>query len=406
MASRAARLVGTAIAYIVAGIPALIGIGFVARYAYVTSDTPTDGAATAFLFGMVATGAFAGPAIAVAVKNRGRKTAALVWWALAMLAIIANWTHTLGAIAQRGAGIEARGAKITADTEADRKTLARLERELGALKFAATSAEAVAAAKSAAELAEHNRKAECGPNNETRGERCRARELEEQAKRDALAKAVSDKAATDRATQLAAEAAELRRSLAAAPVTPSTNALSSALGRMLAIPAMTAATIQQGFVSAIVELLIAAVLALPELLRSKGPVGAIERRQAEDLVADDLTPAAEVLAPVPQQNDTLRRPSRAIAKRDAVQEPLDDAIDPKPVIAFLAEHVLVARGSRADWGDIYSGFREWQAQLGHDAWPATQFGAVLRHICDQANIRVRRQGDRVFCLDRRFTWTG
>src|SRR5262245_27848726 len=220
MASRAARLVGTAIAYVVAGIPALIGIGFVARYAYVTSDTPTDGAATAFLFGMVAIGAFVGPAIAVAVKNHGRKTAAVVWWALAILAIVGNWTHTLGAIAQGGAGIEARGAKITADTEADRKTLARLERELSAMKFAATSTDVVTAARSAAQLAERNRKAECGPNNETRGERCRLRELEEQANRDAPAKAISDKAATDCATQLAAEAADLRRSLAAAPVAP------------------------------------------------------------------------------------------------------------------------------------------------------------------------------------------
>src|SRR5262249_41331990 len=92
------------------------------------------------------------------VKNRGRKAAALVWWALAILAIVGNWTHTLGAVAQRGAGIEARSAKITADIEADRKTLARLERELGAIKFAATTPEAVSHAKGAAELAERNRK--------------------------------------------------------------------------------------------------------------------------------------------------------------------------------------------------------------------------------------------------------
>jgi hypothetical protein len=67
--------------------------------------------------------------------------------------------------------------------------------------------------------------------------------------------------------------------------------------------------------------------------------------------------------------------------------------------------VPIARSSRADWGDIYGGFREWQAKLGQEAWPATQFGAVLRHICQQANIRVRRQGDRVYYVDRRFTWT-
>src|SRR5215475_5960295 len=118
MASRAARLLGTAIAYVVAGIPALIGIGFVARYAYVTSDTPTDGAAAAFLFGMVAAGAFLGPRISIEVGDRGHKRAAAFWWLLASLAIVANWTHTLGAIAHRGAGTEARGAKITADTEA------------------------------------------------------------------------------------------------------------------------------------------------------------------------------------------------------------------------------------------------------------------------------------------------
>jgi hypothetical protein len=405
MVSRATKILGMALANVVAGIPAVIAIAFVARYGYVTSDTPTDGAATAFLFAMVAAGAFLGPRISIAVGNRGHRRAAGFWWLLASLAILANWTHTLGAIAHRGAGTEARGAKITADTEADRKTLARLERELGAMKFAATTPEAVTAARSAAEVAERNRKAECGPNNETRGERCKARELEEQAKRDALAKAISDKAATDRATQLAAEAADLRRSLAAAPVAPSSNALSNALGRVLAVPAMTAATIQQGFVSAIVELLIAAVLALPELLCSKGPVGAIERRQADDLVADDLTPAVEVLAPVPPQHETLRRP-RAIAKREVVQEPLDDAVDPKPVIAFLAEYVPVARGGRADWGEIYAGFCERQAKLGQTAWPATHFGAVLRHICERANIRVKRQGDRVYCLDRRFTWAG
>jgi hypothetical protein len=398
MASRAARVLGPALAYIGAGIPAAIGIAFVARFAYVTSDTPTDGAASAFLFAMVAAGAFVGPAIATTVRNRGHKGAARFWWLLATLAVLANWTHTLGAIAHRGAGIEARGAKITADTDEDRRALARLERELGAMRFTATTAEAVAASRSAAELAERNRRAECGSNNETRGERCRARELEEQAKRDALAKAVSDKAATDRATQLATEAAELRKGLAVSPIPPSGNALSNALGRVLAIPAITAATIQQGFVSAIVELLIAAVLALPELLRSKRPIGAAEGRQGEILEASARIPTVEVVAPMPQ----LSRP-RAIAQTDVLSR---DQIDPKPVIAFLAEHVPAARGSRADWGDIYSGFREWQAKLGQEAWPATRFGAVLRHICEQANIHVKRHGDRVYCLDRRFTWTG
>jgi hypothetical protein len=81
-----------------------------------------------------------------------------------------------------------------------------------------------------------------------------------------------------------------------------------------------------------------------------------------------------------------------------------DELDPKPVVAFLAEHMPADRGSRADWGELYGGFLAWQTERGGNALPASQFGAVLRHICEQAGIRVRHHGDRVYCLDRRVTW--
>ena len=269
MVPRAIRAVGIGLVYLAAGAPALIGVAFVARYGFVTSDTATDGAATAFLFGMVAAGAFTAPAIAIAVKNRGRKAAAFAWWVLAVLAIAANWTHTLSAIAHRGAGQEASNAKISSNTAADRGTLARLERELRKLPaFTPTNTEAVTAAREAADRAQRSRIAECGPNNETRGNRCREREGEERAKLDALTKAIENKASTDRAASLEAEAAAVRQRLADAPPAPAGNALGRALGRFLPVSAAAAATFQQAFVSAIVELLIAAVLALPELLRS------------------------------------------------------------------------------------------------------------------------------------------
>jgi hypothetical protein len=102
-----------------------------------------------------------------------------------------------------------------------------------------------------------------------------------------------------------------------------------------------------------------------------------------------------VAAPEPAQPKAIAAPIASASEE----------IDPKPVIAFLAKHMPADRGSRADWGEIYSGFREWQVKLGQEAWAATQFGAVLRHVCEVANIDVRRQGDRVYCLDRRFTWT-
>jgi hypothetical protein len=415
MVSRAIRATAMGLAYVVAGIPALIGIAFVARYAFVTSDTPADGTATAFLFGMVAAGAFAGPAIAVAVRNRGRKTAALIWWVLASLAIVANWTHTLSAIAHRGAGLDAHSTKITADTATDRKTLTRLEREMAEIPaFTPTTAEAVAAARSAAELAQRNRIIECGANNETRGRRCIDRESDERAKQDALTKALENKATTERASRLEASATAVRKHLADAPPAPPGNALGRMLGRFLPLSAAAAATLQQAFVSAIVELLIAAVLALPELLRvpqwrehvAAAPEVATQLDANEPEILPPLLPATGERSKGEDRTSQGRQTSvlAIAAGSEASMANNADEIDPKPVVAFLAEHMPADRGSRADWGDLYGGFLAWQTERGGNALPASQFGAVLRHICEQAGIRVRRHGDRVYCLDRRVTW--
>jgi hypothetical protein len=424
MVSRAIRMIGTGLAYGVAGIPAAIGVAFVARFAYVTSDTPIDGAATAFLFGMVAAGAFAGPAIAVAVKNRGRRTAALIWWVLASLAIVANWTHTLSAIAHRGAGLDAHSTKITTDTATDRKTLARLERELAEIPaFTPTTAEAIVAARSAAELAQRNRVIECGANNETRGSRCRDRENDERAKQDALTRALENKATTDHASVLEASATAVRKRLADAPPAPPQNALGRMLGRLLPVSAAAAATLQQAFVSAIVELLIAAMLALPGLLRSSRADGRpMEASEAPISFSGSLpthmeTTEPEILPPLPPavaKEETPRRVKtrRGVAAHDlaqpkAIAAPIaSDEIDPKPVVAFLAEHMPADRGSRADWGELYGGFLAWQTERGGNTLGASQFGAVLRHICEQADIRVRRHGDRVYCMDRRLCAVG
>jgi Phage integrase, N-terminal SAM-like domain len=58
-----------ALAYVACGIPAAIGIGFAARYAFVTSDTAVDGLARAFLYAMIAAGAFLGPVVRSAEKG-------------------------------------------------------------------------------------------------------------------------------------------------------------------------------------------------------------------------------------------------------------------------------------------------------------------------------------------------
>jgi hypothetical protein len=258
-------VVSRALAYIVAGIPAAIGVAFVARYAFVTSDTPADGIATAFLLGVIATGAFVGPAIAVAVGGNGRPGAAVVLWVLTCFAIVANWSHTLGAIAHRTAGTEAETAKASAAIADARADLARIAAERKALPaFTPATAETVAAARRAADTATKNREAEC----DKRGPNCRQRELDEQTAADKLATATTAKAITDQAAKLDSDAAAIRAQLGKAPAVKDANPLGNALARLMPwLPAASAATIQQAVVSAIAELLIAAGLALPELLR-------------------------------------------------------------------------------------------------------------------------------------------
>ena len=87
-----------------------------------------------------------------------------------------------------------------------------------------------------------------------------------------------------------------------------------------------------------------------------------------------------------------------------IAEAGDGAIDLKPLVAFLAECVPHADRDRTDWADIYASFLEWQQRRGGEALTAALFGAALKHVCELADIRIRRQGDRVYCLDRRIVW--
>ena len=136
-------------------------------------------------------------------------------WALAFLtalAMLANWTHTLGAIAQRGAGTAAESAKAKSDEADSRKELARIERARDAIRaFMPATTKAVEAARAAVAGAEAC-SAECGNGDpKQRGPNCRARETIEQEKRDALAAAVTNKITTDAAAKLDEQAAGIRR---------------------------------------------------------------------------------------------------------------------------------------------------------------------------------------------------
>lgn len=374
-------------AYAFAGIPAAIGVWFVARFAFATSDTAIDGASNAFLFGMLAAGAYAGPAFALAVAANDRKRAGCVLGVLALLAIVANWSHTLAAIAHRGAGIEAERSKAAAALADARAELKRLVVERDSMTFTRTTAEAVQAARDAVSAAERTRQAECGNGDlRQRGPNCRLRETEEQQARAALTTAAEAAGQTQRAAQLDVEAAAIRARLAEVPAVKEGDPLGAALGRLLPMDAATASTAQQGLVSAIVELLIAAALALPELLKRRAsPAQRSETRlqgHTESPVADLVEQVAEV-------------PGTEVAVMESPR-PADEATAGRFMLACMVR----AADQETASGIIYNRYVAWCGVQSPPlaALEPTAFARQFAAHCKRVGIKTRQDGKRVYCV--------
>lgn len=335
-----------ALAYIVAGIPALIGVAFVAQSAYVTSDPATAPTAAA-TYGLIAAVAFGLPAFALAVANVGRRGAAVVIGVLAFFAMLANWTNTLASLTHRSAGTVAESAKVKGNVADARETLDRLAKARDALgTFAAADADAVEAARDAVASAERTRKAEC----DKRGNNCRARELDEQKAREALTAIAAAKVTTDQAAALDTEAARLRKLIETSPATPTGNAIGVALAAILPVTAASAATVQQALVALILELAIAVILAAPELLRP--------RHTARVPIAPPCVPN---------------------------------------VVKVLADIVKPAdRRQRVEIEDVLRTYADACKQRGADAASLEAFGAQAKAFADAAGIRVLTSGDKVF----------
>ncbi len=358
------------LAYLVAGIPAAIGVALVARYAFNTSDTVADGIGQSFFFGMIAVGAFSGPAFALAVYHNNRRAAGVVLGVLSLFAIAANWSHTLASIAERGAGSEAERARAKVAIADDRAELARITREREAMSaFTAATAETVAAAREALAAAERSRAAECGNGDpKQRGRFCRDREADERTAAEALSAATLAKAATDTAARLDNDAAAIRARLAKAPAIKGENALGEALGRLLAMSALTAATFQQGLVSGIAELLIAAALALPELLRKSAPA----------------------VAAAPTSSARSRKAGNVVS--------IASAREPGDVGKFATARLHPADGASVAIGELYQPYRHWCENEGLRALGADEFGAQFAALCSFAGVETRKVRGKPHCL--------
>lgn len=357
-----------ALAYVVAGIPAAAGVALVARYAYATSDTPTDGAGSAFLYGMIALAAYGGPAAVIAVWANKWRAAAAVLALIVLATMVANVSQTLGAIANRNAGTEAERTKAEAQAQMDRARLEQIGAELTRLPVSAVTQEAVAVAAAAVRGAEKTREAECA---HWRTPKCVNAERDEQGKRDALARLTEAKGAADLRQRLTAEAAALRGKLERAPAVKERDPLGRALGELLSVPEAKASQIQLGAIATIFELVVAAVLALPELLRSREAPVAREKREKEPAPAAPPLMLAKPAAP----SDTVGR--------------------------FLLARLPKEAGGSVSWGDIYKGYSAYCKTQGLEPLPLSEFGQRLSELCKKARIRTEKRDGKVYCVNVR-----
>lgn len=369
------------------GLAGAIVVALVARYGFATSDTRLDGAIAAFFFAVIAIGGIGGPAVAVNLFRSAEgwaSTWGVVAGIIATVALLANLSNSLGAIAGRADRTLAERTSAKDARKDARDALTSATKARDALPaFTPATADDVAAAREAVAAAQRSTSAECGngTNPKQRGNHCREREGDEKTKRDALGTALANKALTDRAGKLDADAATAQRKLETSPPVASVNPMAETLARIFHMQADDAATWQQVATVIVVELLIAFALIAYELL-------GVERKSLEtrEAAAVTSTPAAS------QQPTEPETPPPDTATGDVAS-----------VGRFMLACLPRVEGEEASWGAIYARYKRWCAEHAQPIAPLdlAEFGQQFGEVCRRVGIRTRSTRKTAYCLDVR-----
>jgi hypothetical protein len=369
-----------------------VSVALAARYGYKGADTEVDGAISAIVFGLVALCACLFDAAAVRLWFMGHRIGASTIGVIAAAALVVTFTNSLGAIASRSDMTQAERNRTKADEADSRAELARIMRERDGLVFTPTSDDAVKAARDAVGTAEHIRLAECGYGNpKQRGPNCRQRETEEQGKRDGLASLLTNKALTERAAQLDADAARVRAKLAKSPKVQNANPLGAVLEQIIGVAAAALTAWQQAIVAGVFELCLVGVMVIYELLGHQG-TASVARSIKEPLQAA----MTDVVGPSEPHNpgSTRRTPTRRPRSPPKTKAPIGI------VKTFVHERLFPAEGERLDMKALTADYRAWCLQKGVGALDLTSFLDEIEALCRRAGIAIAVGNDkRVYCLD-------
>ena len=272
--------------------------------------------------------------------------------------------------------------------EAELKRLTDLRTAMPA--FVQTDADAVSAAKRAADAATTAKERECGAGDpKQRGRFCRDKEDAEKAAAEALTQVSAAKAATDRATKLEADAQKQRDKLAELGPLVIVNVQGSAIAKLFRLPdeeADFAATAQQFGVAVVVELIIVMCMIAWEVLGHALPIAA----RPEDVASNAAVASLEVAPPA-----MLALPSRPKLVA-ANNEPRAGSI-PKIMTAALEP----AAGKRVELEEVFAAYADACQVEGKRAVPPGQFVDPLRKFCKAAGIRIKDEGGHVYLMNVR-----
>src|SRR5262245_54761308 len=309
-----------------------VSVSLAARYGYKGADTAVDGLISAVVFGAIALCAFIFDAAAVRLWFMHHRVGAVVVGTISAAALVVTFTNSLGAIAGRADISQAERIRASTEIAADRAELTRVARERDAITLRPVTEQALAAARDVATAAERIRLAECGNGDpRQRGQNCRARETEEQARRDALGALLLDQAAATSASKLDAAAVAIRSRLAKAAPVQNANPLGSALELLLGAGASVLTAWQQAIVAAVFELCLMGVMVIFELLGCRDVEKPVQLAYAPSGTAQAERPAA---APA-QKEVPVHRQRRPRAKPKSTS---------RLVGSFFKDHVQSAPG--------------------------------------------------------------
>lgn len=217
-----------------------------------------------------------------------------------------------------------------------------------------------------------------------------------------------NKDATDLANKLDAEATAIRAKLGQAHSVVTYNPLGQALGRILTMDAAKAVTLQQGLVAAIVELLIAAALVLPEVLRRDPPQRQAPRAEARQPRSSDDAPR-EIETPTMIEHEPRPPATRAIEQElqpatraiAGVQlaRPALPAADVDTVGRCMIACLKREEGAEMPASAVYLRYKRWCDEQSVAPLPMQAFAEQFAQRCRKAGIRTRRDENKVYCLN-------